>query len=305
MKKLVLMLCAAAVAIYGTYSLVSALQKPDGVATGPAVTGGIAIAPPAAFANTTLQARLEERRSMGADSVACRWFVNDAEVGGATTSTLEPGHFKKGDSVRVEATVDGTALVSEPIVIENTPPRITMATAALENGEIAVRISAVDADNDPITYTYEWFKDGTPVAGETGSSINAARFQKGDNVYANVSASDGEATSSPRKSDSIKFGSNAPKITSTPPQTLGEDRSFVYQVKVAQGTGPLKYELVEAPEGMVIDRAGRIEWAVPAHEDRDNAREHKAVVRVTDSQGGWSTQEFKITTSIQAGSAGE
>ena len=103
----------------------------------------------------------------------------------------------------------------------------------------------------------------------------------------------------------MKFGSNAPKITSTPPTGLEEGRLFVYQVKAAPGTGSLRYELVEAPDGMVIDRNGRIEWTVPQHEDRDNASEHKAVVRVTDSIGAWSTQEFRITTSIQAGSAGQ
>ncbi|HXV12842.1 MAG TPA: putative Ig domain-containing protein [Candidatus Krumholzibacteria bacterium] len=305
MKKFVLMLGAAAIAIYGTYSLVSALQRPDEVSSGPAVTGGIAIAPPAAFVNTTLQARLEGKRGMGADPGACRWFVNDTEVAGVSASSLEPGHFKKGDRVRVEASIEGAALVSEPVVIANTPPRITMALAELKDagGEIMVRISAVDADNDPITYSYEWFKNGAPVPSESGATIDVSRFQKGDNVYASVSASDGEASSSPRKSDSIKLGSNAPKITSTPPQALEEDRRFVYQVRVAQGSGSVKYELTEAPEGMVIDGNGRIEWTVPAHEDRDAKQEHKAVVRVTDSTGGWSTQEFRITTSIQAGLA--
>jgi hypothetical protein len=210
--------------------------------------------------------------------------------------------------VRGEVTINGAPLVSETVTIINTPPRITTASADLRqdpSAEIILRVEAVDADGDPITYTYQWFKNSQPIGGQTESSIDVSHFQKGDNVYANVVASDGDGASSPRRSDPIKLGSNAPKITSTPPQTLLEDRRFVYNVKVATGSGSLTYELVESPAGMSIDRNGRIEWTVPPHGSEDGVREHKAVVKVTDSMGGYSTQEFRIATSVQASSAGE
>ncbi len=305
MKRFVVMMIVAAAAIYGTYSLVSALQKPDEAASGPAPTGGIVIAPAKAFAITALQARLEGRQGFGADPGACRWFVNDAEVAGATTATLTPGSFKKGDRVRVEANVGGTELVSPTIVIENSPPQISKASADLrqeKSAEIYVRVASADADGDPVTYTYEWFKNGERIAGEDKSSIDASHFQKGDNVYAEVTASDGHDASSPRRSDPIAMGSNAPKITSTPPQTLDDDRHFVYQVTVAPGAGAVRYELLEAPLGMSMTASGRIDWTVPLHEGVADASEYKAKVRVTDSMGGYSTQEFSITTSIQTGS---
>lgn len=309
MKKFVMLLGAAAVAIFGTYSLVNGLQqKKSGPASAPAATGGLVISPLTAHANSTLSLRLEGKHGLGADSVACRWFVNDAEVAGVTTATLEPANFKKGDSVRGEVTIGGTPLVAETIVIANTPPRVTTASADLKqepSAEIILRVAAVDADGDPVTYSYEWFKNGQPIAGETKSSIDVSHFQKGDNVYANVVASDGTDASSPRKSDPIKLGSNAPKITSTPPQALEDDRRFVYDVKVAPGAGSISYELVESPEGMTIDGEGRIEWTVPLEETADGKHEHKAVVKVTDSMGGYSTQEFRIATSVQTSSAGE
>jgi hypothetical protein len=305
-KKFVLLLGAAAVAIYGTFSLVSALQKPA-ENTSKAATGGIVIAPTTAFANTTLQARIEGKRGPGSDPGACRWYVNDVEVEGAASATLQPGHFKKHDQVRVEATVEGAALVSGTITIANTPPRITNASADLKgetNAEIVLKIAAVDADNDPITYTYEWFKNGDRVDGENGATIDISKFHKGDKVYANILASDGDGGTTPRKSDPIQLGSNAPKITSTPPQALGDDRQFTYQVRVA-GAGSVRYELVEAPEGMTISSKGRIEWTVPYQETAGNTNDYKAVVRVTDATGGYSTQEFTIATSIQTGSTSE
>lgn len=305
-KKFVMLLGAAAVAVYGTFSLVSALQREDGsTASGPASTGGVVISPPTVHANTTLQLRLDGKRGLGADPGACRWFVNDAEVAGVATSTLEPAHFKKGDSVRGEVTVDGTPLVSETIVVANTPPRVTNASADLKDessGEIILKVAAVDADDDPITYTYQWFKNGKAMPGQTDSKIDLSNFQKGDKVYADVVATDGQDASSPRRSDPIKLGSNAPKITSTPPQALQGDRRFVYDVRVAPGSGSLKFELVESPDGMTIDDDGRIEWTVPLEESEDGRHEHKAVVRVTDSMGGYSTQEFSIATMVQTSS---
>lgn len=305
MKKFVLMLGAAAIAIYGTYSLVSALQKPDAVVDdAPAAIGSITIAPPTAFVNTTLQARIEGERGSLADPGVCRWFVNNSEVSGVTGATLEPGHFKKGDAVRVEA----GASVSKTIVIANSLPQINRASADLKeapSAEIILRVGSIDADGDAVTYSYEWFKNGDLVAGESGSSIDVAHFQKGDKVYASVTASDGEGAGSSRRSDPIVLGSNAPKITSSPPTTLGDERLFTYQVKVGPGSGSLTYELVESPSGMTISDDGLIEWTVPVHDSPDGARAHKAVVKVTDSMGGYSTQEFSITTSIQTSSASE
>jgi hypothetical protein len=304
-KKLVLAVVAVA-AIYGAYSLASKRQQAGPAASGPEATEGIMIAPPAAFARTTLQARLEGKLGAGGDPGVCRWFVNDTEVADVTTANLEPGHFRKGDSVRVEVDVVGVSkLVSETIVIANTPPRISNASADLKQeptAQIYLRIASADADNDPVTYTYEWFKNGERVEGQTGSSIDVSHFRKGDEVHANVTASDGQDLSSPRESDPIKLGSNAPKITSTPPQALEDGRNFVYQVKVSSSSSSLKYELVDAPEGMTIDSRGKIEWAVPLQETADAKSEHKAVVRVTDSMGGHTTQAFSITTSIQASS---
>lgn len=307
MKKIVVFVGVAAV-LYGAFSLVKALQNDEATARGPAGRGGLAIAPATAFVNSTLQARLESRRGSGADPGACRWFVNETEVPGATAATLGPGHFKKGDAVRVKAVADGSTLVSETVVIANTPPKITNASADLKaepSAEIVLRVAAVDADDDPIRYRYEWFKNGQRVEGQTDSKIDVSHFKKGDRVHANVVASDPESSTAPYKSDPIELGSNAPKITSTPPQVLGDDRLFVYQVKVASGSGSLKYELLESPEGMRIDGGGRIEWTVPVHESPDDARRHRAVVRVTDPMGGYTTQEFSITTSLQTGSAGE
>ena len=304
MKKFVLLLGAAAVAIYGTYSLVSALQKPDAAASAPAAVGSISIAPAPAFVTTSLQARVDGKRGTEADPGACRWFVNDAEVAGISGATFEPGHFKKGDAVRVEA---GSG-VSATIVIANTPPRITDASTELKQdtgAEIVLNANAIDADGDPMTYTYEWFKNGKRIEGEKAASIDVSKFQKGDKVYANVAAADDQESGSPRRSDPITLGSNAPKITSTPPQALADERAFVYQVTVAPGAGSLRYELVEAPEGMTINNRGRIEWTVPKHETADESRVHKAVVRVTDPTGGSSTQEFSITTSMQASTASQ
>jgi hypothetical protein len=304
-KKFLILLVGAAAAIWGTYSIVNSMQKPDQAASGPAATGNVSIVPETVFATSTLRARGE----VGADMSECHWFVNDGEVGGVSSETLAPGNFKKGDAVRVEVGPANARAVSPTIVVANTPPRVTSASADLRaepTATIYLHMAADDVDNDPLTYRYEWFNNGTKVDGESGETIDVSKFKKGDSVHAIVTATDSEGASTQRQSDPVKLGSNAPKITSTPPQELGEGRTFVYQVTAASTSGgSLRYELTQSPYGMTINNRGRIEWTVPLEESLEGTTNHKAVVRVTDSMGGYSTQEFSITTSVQASSASQ
>ncbi len=308
MNKPVVVLCAAAVAICGTYSVVnrSHKQKEALAANAPAAAGDIVIAPSSPLATNVLTARFEKKQGLGAAPEACQWFVNDAPVAGATTATLETGHFRKGDAVRVESTSGGSKVVSETIVIGNSPPRVASATLLMnEEGRVDIKFNAIDPDNDALAYTYEWFKNGTRIEGQSDDHIDASLFKKDDSIHATVAVTDNEIASTPRKTGALKFGSDAPKITSMPPTSLEEGRVFVYQVKVSSSS-QVRYELAQAPSGMTIDKSGRIEWTVPSHDSVDDTREHKAIVRVTDAKGGSSTQEFSITTSIQASStAGE
>lgn len=270
--------------------------------------GQVVIAPAEAYANSTLLVQVVGRKGAQAEPQSCRWFVNGAEVP-ATTASLGPDNFKKGDRVEAEVVVGAgdTPVRTQAVQILNTLPRLVAASANLRtepSAVIYVETSAVDADNDPISYSYQWYRNGKEMPGETGATLDVSRLKMGDNVMAMVTANDGTDASTPQKSDPIKIGSNAPDITSTPPSSLEPDRRFVYQVTTSAPTpGGLKFELVEAPAGMTMDSDGRIEWTVP--QATEDTSDYTVAVRVSDRTGGEAIQRFHVSTAIQRGSSSQ
>ncbi|HKW12883.1 MAG TPA: putative Ig domain-containing protein [Candidatus Krumholzibacteria bacterium] len=232
---------------------------------------------------------------------SCKWFRNGTEVEGETGTSLAPGRFARDDVITAEVVPqDQSAPVrTAPVRIKNSAPRITAASADLRSDPSAmifVQVSAVDADHDNIALSYQWYRNGRPMSDETGPSVNVRNFQMGDEVYASVTASDGKDSSAPEKSDPIKIGSNAPDITSTPPSTLEAGRRFVYQVQVhAPKPKEVKYQLVDAPEGMTIDESGLIEWTMPALDT--NSHTYEVAIKVSDPTGGEAVQRFQLSTS--------
>jgi len=68
------------------------------------------------------------------------------------------------------------------------------------NDVIQATVVAHDADGDPLTYSYEWLRNGAPIADATGSSLDLSAPGHGDRddtITVRVIASDGQATSAP------------------------------------------------------------------------------------------------------------
>lgn len=73
-------------------------------------------------------------------------------------------------------------------------------------------VAAHDADGDPLTYSYEWLRNGEPIAGATGASLDlsvAGHGDRGDTITVRVTASDGQSTSAPA-SASVVVADSAP-----------------------------------------------------------------------------------------------
>ena len=73
-------------------------------------------------------------------------------------------------------------------------------------------VAAHDVDGDPLSYSYEWLRNGAPIAGATGASLDlsvAGQGDRGDTITVRVTASDGQATSAPA-SASVVVADSAP-----------------------------------------------------------------------------------------------
>jgi hypothetical protein len=254
--------------------------------------------PAAAFTNTPLSARRAGARGSEAELSSCAWYVNGVPVTEVTEATLDPKYFKKGDEVVAEAVTDPEAEArrSAPVVIQGAPPQ--MNSGMIDYDAAAARIvasaSASDVDGDPLEYRYTWLCNDVEIAGQTGATLDVSGFKNGDRIRARISAHDGESLSAALSTNPVVLGSDAPAITSTPPQSAAGGR-YVYQVETtSHDPGSLSFELVDAPDGMTIDESGRIEWALP--QDQEGEQSYSVAVRVSHRSGGETTQRFTIGT---------
>jgi hypothetical protein len=259
------------------------------------------IYPQPAYATNPLEVRLADRYWMLQDSLDCRWYRNDRIIEAATGTKLSTHHFQKGDEIFVEVSLrrEGrpphtfrTAVTK----IRNTPPRIMSATTILQqppNRMIEAVVQGQDVDGDQISYRYTWFKNGKRLPDQADVSVDPAFFARGDQVYAEVVADDGDDSSPKIKSQPMTLENSPPRIASVPPQEMTEGRLFVYQLQAADADGDkLIYQLTQSPPGMTVGPTGRIEWQLPAAEP--GTRTFPVTVVVKDEAGGESSQSFEI-----------
>lgn len=103
----------------------------------------------------------------------------------------------------------------EASVPENTPPYITSAFIIPNNPQVGsrlnLRINAGDKEGDKITYTVTWFLNDEEI-GE-GVEFSLDEVNKGDELYAEITPSDGKTPGEPMKTAAIKIGNSPPEIT--------------------------------------------------------------------------------------------
>jgi len=151
---------------------------------GPPTLGGVSIGPAPANELSTLQATYATSADPEADPIVVtwQWFVNGAQVLGATTDTLDGSDFNHFDSVHAVATpsdplASGPAVPSNTITIDNLPPGAPALDALPSSPEpgdelvCSIASVATDADGDALTYTLEWTEAGGSVAGTATGDV--------------------------------------------------------------------------------------------------------------------------------------
>jgi hypothetical protein len=170
---------------------------------------------------STLTAVLGGSSDPDGDAVSFRyaWKVGSTTVG--TGSTLSASGLKKGDVVTLTVTPtdgssDGAPVTSSSVTVLNTAPVLSAVTltpsAVGTTGTVTAVTTASDLDADTLTYTYTWYVGGA-VASETGRTLGGSFFDRDDEIYVVVTASDGTATSSAVTSSSLTVGNTPPSIT--------------------------------------------------------------------------------------------
>lgn len=229
------------------------------------------------------------------------WYRNADLVPDLDETSVPAGTFARGD--RVYAIVyasDGKDEVSHqtaPLVLGNsaptlrrvviTPPRPT-ALDLLE-----VHPDVADEDGDAVSLSYRWLRNGQPIPDGDAPRLRPGVGHRGEQIIAQVKASDGSAESPWVSSAPLAVANAAPAIKTQPNYTLSGSAQYSYDVAAEDPDGdrPLKYELVQGPPGMAVDIvSGRVTWHVPA----TAKGVYPIELAVSDPYGGKTTQSYSL-----------
>ena len=129
------------------------------------------------------------------------WRRNGSLLSDAAGSFLDlslAGHGDRGDTITVHVTVSDpeglTATATASVLIPNAAPAVTVRFDNAEprtNDILTAVVTAPDADGDPVTLAYEWYRNGSRIAGASATTLDLAMYgDKGDVIAMNVTASD-------------------------------------------------------------------------------------------------------------------
>ncbi len=266
------------------------------------VISSLELLPDAPRSSDSLSARLRAHDpERGSLQVEYEWYVNGRLVQSGERSTLAAGSARRGDRVHVVATasdgVDETSSQTAPVQVRNSPPVITKlmleSQRTTASDPILATAGATDEDGDPIEYRYTWYVNGRALEDVSGPALEAGRAGRGDQVSVAVRARDGTEEGESFRLPARQIANSPPEILSTPSYTITGTNTYRYQVKARDPDGDrhLRYELLQAPEGMRVDLlSGLVTWVVPA----DAGGKYPVELVVSDAYGGRTGQSYVL-----------
>ncbi len=245
----------------------------DPVSNSTPVIDQLTIAPRVPLTSDNLTATVAPGRDSDGDSLTFtyRWSRNGTAIPNNTSPTLAANQFVKGDSISVTVTAsDGIASATKSVstTIENSPPTVDTFTiqpqAAYTTDDLTAFSDTInDADGDALSFSYTWRLNGTAIAGQSGPTLSADRFNKGDVISVSVEVSDGTDSVS-AITRTVTILDSAPVITPATAQqtqfTYGQRQNLQLNAFDSDGD-PLVFSLRYGPPGMQVDTStGLISW---------------------------------------------
>lgn len=225
-----------------------------------------------------------------------KWFVNGIAVERPSSLQLESPDIKKNDRISVTATIDGKQSVSNQVVVRNSPPVISTARIIplnpRANDVLKAEMAGSDGDGDPVTFLFEWEKNGES-AGRWDTLEGP--FQRDDRISLKITPFDGEDYG-PSINLTTNISNSPPKVSEDGSANM-ENHIYSYQIRAADPDGDqLKYSLKSAPPGATIDSTtGLIRWKIPAaFQGRSSF-----VISVADGHGGETLQDLNLDISAR------
>lgn len=177
----------------------------------------------------------------------------------------------------------------------NNPPEITEAKLIADLDQEGVilraRVTAVDKDDDEISFEYRWEKNGL-VQNEQGDVLRD--FKRGDKIVLTVRAFDWRSYGK-----SVSLGT---EIANTAPFIERDDefsvdgKIFTKRIRAKDADGDrLVFQIEKGPEGMKLDESGLLTWPIPP----DVTGNFTARIIVSDGHGGKVSYDIEIPITLE------
>jgi len=205
-----------------------------------------------------------------------QWLADGTPIDGATSSTytLTDAELGKAITVTVAGTPSGLAATTlsspatSPVAAASTVGAVSISGTAAVGKKLTAKPGTWD---DGTTFTYQWLRSGTPIAGKTASTYTLTAADRGKVISVKVTAvneTTGNAVVT-AKTAAVKYGTIAkaptPKISGTvkvgktltvKKGTWDSGVTFTYQWyrsgKKISGATKSTYKLVKADKGKTI-----------------------------------------------------
>jgi hypothetical protein len=169
--------------------------------------------------------------------------------------------------------------------------------APLPGQQIEARVETSDPDGDPIRLELEWRHGGRVIARGARTTVAPEGLAKGDEVVVFVTATDGRATSDPRRA-SVTVGNTAPLIRAfylAPDGEIAPGQQVTAAPQAADPDGDaLEYEFAWLLNGQPVRGA---DGAVFDTSELKRGERLQAHVRVTDGEA-WSPIAESMTLTL-------
>jgi hypothetical protein len=252
----------------------------------------VELIPPDATARSVIS--LQGNKSL-INSGKVQWYVNGFGVESLKRFRFSSDALKKGDTVTAVIVVNDKEHHSNEIIIKNTPPVIRRADFSPQSltalSTVTLNINADDADNDLVTFKYQWTVNKV-FAGEE-SRFNQ-ELKRGDIITVEITPYDAEDYGKSIKLEREVFNS-LPVISERSSSFDGE--TYIYQIAATDpDNDKLTFTLEEGPAGMSVDQSsGIITW--DAGPGKTGIYDVK--VSVSDNHGGKILVPFTTVISVK------
>lgn len=153
-----------------------------------------------------------------------------------------------------------------------------------------------DADNDALSTTYEWRRNGTVISSQTSSVYPASLTTKGDVISARITADDGLEETTVQASITIADSPGTLTAQSPPPTALdyGDTANFTVSATDADGDAIPGFEVAFGPAGFEVTSQGAVSWTA-AGPLFDRVTDFNWGVRISGDESSLLSGTFTVT----------